>query len=162
VAAAALVAVPMWTGHAMFNLKDTPVAVGNTVMSAGLVAVAFAAGKAVGRREWLMRLAGCGAMVPGIVLMVGTRPGMWSAVAVVLAQAHLYRLRQLLFAVPAEAVLATLGIASASAWAATRGPATRICVGVVGAAALVLPTMVQARLFPYQYSYTNVAAELAG
>ncbi|HEY0952464.1 hypothetical protein, partial [Nocardioides sp.] len=42
VAAAALAAMPAWTGHAMFNVKDVPVATGYTLASLGFAVVATA------------------------------------------------------------------------------------------------------------------------
>lgn len=285
VAAGVLAAIPMWTGHAMFNPKDTPVAVGNTVMTAAFAGLVLSIG--MGRRTGLLTgAASCLGAVFGITLMVGTRPGMWPAVAaatvmvlVVLAigrrltwpataglagslvvsyaalwklypkvfsdpvamlsgsvgqstqfphglaagrqyilertaiewpalllgfmlvgtvlaavaclrtmgsdprgaavlglvgvqgfaltvaaiimNANIYDgLRQLLFAVPAQAVLATVGIAALTT--AVRGKAGRWTLAGVAMAALVLPTIVQARLFPYQYAYGNVVAEWAG
>jgi len=285
IAAAALAAVPMWTGHAMFNPKDTPVAVGYALMTCAVAGLVVAAGR-TGRTRLLSTGAACVGMILGIALMVGTRPGMWpgvvAAVAVVvgllalaraldrwlllslalglggsylallkiypriflhpvamvrvsldqsvafpkghapgrsyifertaiewpllllafmlvgtvvaawlsfrllpkdprravvfglvgaqayaltvaaiLTRSNLYDgLRQVLFAVPAQAALAAVGIAAALAVGRRRW----IRWGVVSfaAAALVLPTIVQARLFPYQYGYGNVAAELAG
>ena len=37
VAAAVLAAIPMWTGHEMFNVKDVPVATGHTLCTLGLL-----------------------------------------------------------------------------------------------------------------------------
>lgn len=77
VTAAALLALPMWTGHVMFNIKDVPVATGYTVMTLALVSMVAPRG---GRRT--LRVAGLAA---GIVLMVGTRPAMSTAVLAGLA-----------------------------------------------------------------------------
>lgn len=77
IAAAALLALPMWTGHLMFNIKDVPVATGYTFTTLALVAMVS---PAPGRR--LLRVAG---LVLGITLMVGTRPAMTSAVLVAAA-----------------------------------------------------------------------------
>lgn len=255
VAAAALAAMPAWTGHAMFNVKDVPVATGYTLASLGLAVVAVA-----GRRGYVA--AGAVVATAGVVLAVGTRPGLWPALAlaalvtavlsarwvavgsVVLAVAailvavypapfgdpvdamtgavsasaqygghsvsrgyipaflvaevptlllllgglgavlavrrlrhdprrvvlvlvllqaftlpllsilrgsNLYNgLRQLLFAYPALAVLATVGIAAVSArrlW-------------LVPAVALVVPVVVQLQLFPYNYAYSSVPGAL--
>jgi hypothetical protein len=72
-AAGILAAVPMWTGHSMFNPKDVSVAVGHTLVTLGLVALTAARARTDNR--WLV---GCGAVfASGIVLMMGTRPGMW-------------------------------------------------------------------------------------
>jgi hypothetical protein len=72
-------------------------------------------------------------------------------------------LRQVLFAVPAQAVLATLAIAAAfgsERWAGSRG--RRIVTATLASAALLLPTAVQVAMFPFQYTYINAAAELVG
>ncbi len=285
VAAGVLAALPAWTGSAMFNMKDSPVGTGYTVMTFGLVATVMAT-RARGRLELLECCLAAVAMVPGIALMVGTRPGMWPAVlvavialcvimaiggalhwqlvatltaglamsyaalwqiyprvfshpvamlrksvsastefphslppgrgyvfqntliewpiflllfmvlgtavaaglcwkllttdphhsaalalvgaqafvmplAAVVMNANLYHgLRQLLFAFPGQAVLATVGTAAALSMVPTlRG--RRLLVGIA-IAAMALPMVVQARLFPYQYAYGNVAAELSG
>lgn len=72
--ASLLAAVPMWTGHAMFNIKDVPVAAGYTLLTAGLVAVT------VVRRRFALLGAGA-AITGGTFVAVGTRPGMWPAIA---------------------------------------------------------------------------------
>lgn len=74
ITAAALLALPMWTGHLMFNVKDVPVATGYTLMTLALVAMVS---PAPGHR--LLRVAG---LVVGISLMAGTRPAMASAVLI--------------------------------------------------------------------------------
>lgn len=260
VAAAALAAMPAWTGHAMFNVKDVPVAVGYTLVTLGCAVLA-----GTDRRRLLA--AGAATAAAGIVLAVGTRPGIWPGLALaagaaallmprgdrparllglgaaigvatvvlvlvypapfgspvdaltgsvlesskyggsgvsrgyipvhlvaevptlllllgglgavaavrrphrlreqpvlalVLLQAialpllaiargsNLYNgLRQLLFAYPALAVLATVGIAVLAA---------RPRLWPVGAVALVVPLAVQAQLFPYNYAYASVPA----
>ncbi|MFL6088617.1 MAG: hypothetical protein ACJ71Z_00550 [Aeromicrobium sp.] len=285
VAAGALTAIPMWTGHAMFNPKDTPVAVGNTLMSVAIAGLVLAAARA-GKARLLATGVATLAMIFGITLMVGTRPGMWPAVlgaylttlfilavgrsidrwvllglsaalvgsyaalwklyprifshpiamlkasvgqsttfphgvtrgrsyvfertaiewpvllliffllgtvvagiiclrtmrtaprrsvafgvvgvqafaltiAVIATNANVYDgLRQLLFAVPAQALLATVGIATALTLA--RRGALKWMVASLAVAALVLPMIVQARLYPYQYAYGNVVAEMTG
>lgn len=73
IAAAILSAIPAWTGHGMFNIKDTPVAAGYSLVTLGLVALARPAGAAPGR----LRMLGVGALALGTVVAVGTRPGMW-------------------------------------------------------------------------------------
>ena len=83
VAAAVLMAVPMWTGHMMFNVKDVPVATGHTLCTLGLllfVRDAPASRPAPGRparQSWSR----------GLVLTLGTRPGMWSGLTVLFAVA---------------------------------------------------------------------------
>jgi hypothetical protein len=285
VAAAALAALPMWTGHAMFNPKDTPVGVGYALMTFAMAGLVMAA-RLEGRRRLVTAVAACVGMILGIALMVGTRPGMWPGllaatviaigfpaaaraldswtlvgvfvgllgscaalwriypkifgdpvammkvsfgqstafpkglapgrsyvfektaiewpllllafliigtviaawlclrllktdphratvfalvgahafaltVAAIIAKSNLYDgLRQLLFAVPAQAALATVGIAAGISIGRTR--LMRSVVVTAAGLALVLPMVVQARLYPYQYAYGNVAAELAG
>jgi hypothetical protein len=70
-AAAALVAVPEWTGQAFFNPKDTPAAAGYTLLTVGLI-LAFtekAGGEAGRRRRWAI-----GALVAaGFAIGAGTR-----------------------------------------------------------------------------------------
>jgi hypothetical protein len=70
--AAALLALPMWTGHMMFNIKDVPVATGYTLMTLALVSMVA---PVKGHRA--LRILG---LTGGIVLMVGTRPAMATAV----------------------------------------------------------------------------------
>lgn len=280
VTAAVLLALPMWTGHLMFNPKDVPVATGYTLVTLALVAMVAP----VESRRPLRILC----LAAGVVLMVGTRPGMWTAVVVglavlaagtlaagrfgnartalaeaaagvvaaglilvavypnvfahprlllvrsaeqsaqfrggdeaalgyipffvgtqvpllllaaslvglalavgfgarrwrtatahstrfalvgaqllalplvaVLKHSDLYNaLRQLLFASPAWAVFATLGLARLLLWADDRG---RRRVGVaLAATALIVPTVDQALLFPYQYTYFNPALDATG
>jgi hypothetical protein len=75
VAGGVLMALPLWTGHAMFNLKDIPVATGYTLVTCGLVL-------AVGRAGSVRRAGAVYTLVlAGTLLSVGTRPGMWVAVA---------------------------------------------------------------------------------
>ncbi|CAN5137166.1 hypothetical protein BH09ACT12_BH09ACT12_26130 [soil metagenome] len=74
VGAAVLVAVPTWTGHAMFNVKDVPVATGYTLVSLGVIVVIRA-----DAARWLM--AGAATTGAGLVLAVGTRPGIWPGLA---------------------------------------------------------------------------------
>lgn len=79
-AAAALSALPVWTGHSMFNIKDAPVAAGYTVMTLGVVALSR---PGLARSSRLRALA-IGALASGAVLAVGTRPGLWVAALVTL------------------------------------------------------------------------------
>lgn len=74
VAAAALAAMPAWTGHAMFNLKDVPVASGYTLATLGFAVVAT-----TGRRARMA--AGAATAAAGVVLAAGTRPGIWPGLA---------------------------------------------------------------------------------
>lgn len=71
VTAAALFALPMWTGHVMFNIKDVPVATGYTLTTLALLAMVSPTRQ---HRSWRVT-----ALVLGATLMMGTRPAMWSA-----------------------------------------------------------------------------------
>lgn len=75
VAAAVLAATPLWTGHMMFNIKDTPVATGCTVFTLGLVLLLH------DRPSHRIRVATVLCLSGGAVLAVGTRPGIWTALA---------------------------------------------------------------------------------
>lgn len=287
VAGGILAALPLWTGHGMFNVKDIPVGVGHTFITLALVALALSK---PGTR-WPPVLLSGAVLTGATVLTLGTRPGMWPSLlaslvvfAVVAARAewtrahrsriavtvvvavlasygmllalyprvfstpfttlkisafgsadytcrsecpvigrsyallhlltdlplgllaltaigtvaavvllvvqrrrwtaldclalvgsqafalliaamifhsHLYHgLRQLLFIVPALAVLAAVGLAVLLTTAHARR--WRRVLVVAAAGAMILPTAVQLALFPYQYTYVNVAAEQIG
>jgi hypothetical protein len=81
VGAAVLTAIPTWTGHGMFNIKDTPVAAGYTVVTLGLVLLARPSAS-VSRR---VRVLGAAALAAGSVILVGTRPGTWVALLLTVA-----------------------------------------------------------------------------
>jgi hypothetical protein len=67
--AAMLAATPLWIGHGMFNIKDTPVAVGYAIATLGVV-VLMRPGPTLRRYgSWLAALA----LVTGTVLAAGTR-----------------------------------------------------------------------------------------
>jgi hypothetical protein len=82
VAAAVLAATPLWTGHEMFNVKDVPVATGHTLVTLGLLLYVRDA-PASGR----IRVARGACLAAGLVLTLGTRPGMWSGLTVMLVVA---------------------------------------------------------------------------
>jgi hypothetical protein len=82
VAAAALAALPLWTGHEMFNVKDVPVATGYTLATLGLALHVRAE-----RPGIVLVLARACCLVAGLVLALGTRPGMWSGLLAVLVVA---------------------------------------------------------------------------
>ncbi|OSC36776.1 hypothetical protein [Mycobacterium decipiens] len=75
VAAGGLSALPMWTGSTMFNVKDTPVATGNTLMVLGLAMLIMS-----DPQKALTRWFAPALLAAGTFVMVGTRPGMWPAV----------------------------------------------------------------------------------
>jgi hypothetical protein len=76
-AGALMAAVPLWTGHAMFNVKDVPVATGYARATMGLVLLARERMAA----RWWVRWGGPVTLAAGLVLAVGTRPAMWSGIA---------------------------------------------------------------------------------
>ena len=283
VAAAALGAIPMWTGHAMFNPKDISVASGHTLATLGLILVTTSRA----RTSWRWPAVAAVVLATGTVLMVGTRPAMWVSLAVsvliavvglawarvltarsvaavgaglagsyaallaiyprvfsdpvtaftksalvssdferqrmtsdrsyvfvhtatewpvillaamaigtvmaalvtlrslrtrtpeaigvllvgsqafglvavaVLRDSNLYNgLRQLLFSIPAQAVLATIGLATLVAVA--RSGRTRVIVTSLACLGLALPVAAQAAMFPYQYATVNVVADVLG
>jgi hypothetical protein len=71
-----LAATPLWTGHSMFNMKDVPVATGHTLMTAGLIFLALSRPTT---RLWRV-LASALPLTAGMILMLGTRPGVWPSV----------------------------------------------------------------------------------
>jgi hypothetical protein len=80
VCAAVLVTIPVWTGHAMFNVKDVPVATGFTLVTLGLALLVHRGGR------W--QVGGAAAcLLAGTVLAVGTRPGIWAGLALSVAAA---------------------------------------------------------------------------
>lgn len=87
VTAALLVTVPTWTGHAMFNVKDVPVATGYTLTTLGL-AVLWTSSRL------RPQVAGCATVAAGIVLAVGTRPGIWPGLALAVAPVLVLALRR--------------------------------------------------------------------
>lgn len=77
VAGATLAAIPLWTGHAMFNLKDVPVGTGYALATLGLTLIT----RAGPPPHRAVALAGPLSLAAGTWLAVGTRPGMWTGVA---------------------------------------------------------------------------------
>ena len=76
-AATCLAIVPLWLGHGMFNIKDTPAATGYTVATLGLVTLArtdyFS-------RRWVHAVA-LGSLIVGAVLAAGTRTALGLPIA---------------------------------------------------------------------------------
>ncbi|MEJ7831899.1 MAG: hypothetical protein WKF79_03215 [Nocardioides sp.] len=101
VAAAALVALPTWTGHAMFNVKDVPVATGYTLTTLGVAVLAMRHPS----RGWHL-WAGAATLVAGIVLAVGTRPGIWPGLALAVGAALVTRDRTRVLALLAAVAVA--------------------------------------------------------
>jgi hypothetical protein len=78
VTAAVLLALPVWAGHAMFNVKDIPVATGFTLATLGLALLVVRGSTS---RPALATIGGVAASAAGLVLAVGTRPGIWPGIA---------------------------------------------------------------------------------
>jgi hypothetical protein len=81
VTAGILSAIPLWTGQTMFNPKDVPVAAGHTLFTLGLVLLAAAKPTA---KLWSLLASGF-IVAAGTFLALGTRPGTWAPMLVVLA-----------------------------------------------------------------------------
>lgn len=84
VAAGVLLTIPVWTGHAMFNVKDVPVATGFTLVTLGLALLVTD-----GTRPVLRQSGAVATLVAGVVLAVGTRPGIWAGLALSIGVAGL-------------------------------------------------------------------------
>ena len=73
VGAAVLASTPLWTGHSMFNIKDTPAATGYTLVTLGLVGLVdgdyFRS-----RRRHIISL---GSLSVGLVIAIGTRTALF-------------------------------------------------------------------------------------
>jgi len=76
-ASAILVSIPLWTGSAMFNLKDTPAATGYTLLTAGCIALTLPADRLTRGIKFLGWLS----MFGGTLVIWGVRPGLWPAIA---------------------------------------------------------------------------------
>ena len=72
VGAAVIASLPLWVGHSMFNIKDIPAGSGYALFTAGLVVLA------VDRFSKPLRVSlGLALVVVGVLLGIGTRPGLW-------------------------------------------------------------------------------------
>lgn len=96
VATAVLGSVGLWTGHAMFNSSDLPVAVGYTIVTLAVVLIArngAGAGSGVPGRlgtalvGWRADLAWGALLAAGATLAIGSRPATWPAIVVSLVLA---------------------------------------------------------------------------
>jgi len=109
-------------------------------------------------QTWLA--AGETAMIFAVLLQAFMMP-----VLGVLLRSNMYDAqRQFLFSVPALAVLAALGIRQAVAWIRSKDASewgTRMLWLIVGVG-LVVPTIGQAFLMPYNYTYFNPVAAMGG
>jgi hypothetical protein len=68
--------IPMWTGSALFNVKDIPIAAGFTLFTSACIALTLPA-------DWVTRRLRIGALVAmygGSLILWGVRPGSWPAI----------------------------------------------------------------------------------
>ena len=79
-AVAALLAIPQWTGHAMFNIKDIPAASGFILVLLGLVSLGD---PSVFSSRTVLRTSAL-ALVGGLYIAIGTRPGIWPVIALMM------------------------------------------------------------------------------
>jgi hypothetical protein len=77
--AAILAALPPWTGHSMFNVKDVPAAVGTTLLTAGLVLALTPVDRGPSRP--LRHVLVPSLVALGVFFGVGTRPALWVPLA---------------------------------------------------------------------------------
>jgi hypothetical protein len=96
-------------------------------------------------------------VVAARLALVGAQAFTLPVVAVLIGSDLYHGLRQLLFAVPALALLAACGMAW---WLARPRVGVRRLVPAVAGLALVLPMVDQVTLQPYQTSYVNLATDL--
>jgi hypothetical protein len=85
VAAATVMAIPMWPGLSMFDIKDVPAATGYTLLTWGLVELLHV-------HDWTRRTVAL-SVVPfttGLMLAVGTRPGLWAGCIVSIGVAAVF------------------------------------------------------------------------
>lgn len=93
-------------------------------------------------------------------VLVASQAATLPVLGIVVGTGFYQGIRQVLFMVPALAVLATIGIAALL----VRVPSHRaqVTVAVVTGLGLLLPMAAQARLHPYQYAYANAASDAFG
>lgn len=99
VGAALVASLPLWVGHSMFNIKDVPAGSGYALFSAGLIVLV------IDRFSRGLRISlGISLVIAGVLLGIGTRPGLWpmfvasAAVALVFwSVGHLLRRSSLSF-----------------------------------------------------------------
>ena len=85
VAAATLMAIPMWPGLSMFDFKDVPAATGYTLVTLGLVELLFVQEAGWKRTAWPAVT-----LAAGLVLAIGVRPGLWPGLAASVLVAALF------------------------------------------------------------------------
>lgn len=77
-AAALLVSIPMWTGSAMYNIKDIAPAAGFTLFTAGCIAMTLPPE----RLTRATRIGGWFGLFAGTLVIWGIRPGLWPAMVI--------------------------------------------------------------------------------
>jgi hypothetical protein len=75
-ASAILVSIPMWTGSAIFNVKDIPLSMGYTLLTVGSIALWLATARENGRLKWAAWIV----LYVGTLVIWGVRPGFWTAI----------------------------------------------------------------------------------
>jgi len=76
-AACLLVSIPMWTGSAMYNIKDIPAATGFTLFTVGCITAVLPKEN----HTRLTTICGWASLYCGSLIFWGTRPGLWVAIA---------------------------------------------------------------------------------
>lgn len=97
---ALLMSIPMWTGSAMFNVKDIPIAAGFTLFTSACIAWTLPA-------DWNSRRLRIGALVAlygGTLILWGVRPGTWPAIFIGFLAMLLINLRFTNFAQPWQSI----------------------------------------------------------
>ena len=84
VAAATLMAIPMWPGLSMFDIKDVPAATGYTLVTWALVELLFQQPP-----RWRTAWGPIAILTTGLILAIGSRPGLWPGLAASLGVAAL-------------------------------------------------------------------------
>ncbi len=97
---ALLMSIPIWTGSALFNVKDIPIAAGFTLFTSACIGLTLPA-------DWISRRLRIGALVAmygGTLILWGVRPGIWPAIVIGLLAMLLINLRFTNFAQPWQSV----------------------------------------------------------
>jgi len=76
-AASLLVSIPMWTGSALYNIKDIPAATGFTLFTVGCIAAVLPKEN----ETRVTSIVGWAFLYLGSLIFWGTRPGLWIAIA---------------------------------------------------------------------------------
>ena len=98
--AALLMSIPMWTGSALFNVKDIPIAAGFTLFTSACIALTLPT--AWGTRR--LRIGALVAMYGGTLILWGVRPGSWPGIFIGFLAMLLIDLRFTNFAKPWQSI----------------------------------------------------------